>query len=62
MVMGIRITETIFGSWNLFKNDEKCYYFTSKAPFVLKIFKFLLCLFGHVAKRLDETDKVSFKI
>ena len=36
-------------------------YFTSKALFVLKIFKFLSRLFGHVAKRLDKKDKVNFK-
>ena len=31
-------------------------YFILKGLFVLKIFKFLPCLFGHVAKRLDEKD------
>ena len=36
-------------------------YFTSKALFVLTIFKFLSRLFGHVAKRLDKKDKVKFK-
>ena len=36
------------------------FYFTSKALFFLKIFKFLSWLFGHVAKRLDKTDKVNF--
>ena len=35
--------------------------FTSKALFVLKIFKFLSRLFGHVAKRLDKKDMVNFK-
>ena len=35
--------------------------FTSKALFVLKIFKFLSRLFGHVAKRLDKKDKVNFR-
>ena len=35
--------------------------FTSKALFVLKIFKFLYWIFGHVAKRLDKKDKVNFK-
>ena len=39
--------------WNLF---------TLKALFVLKIFKFLSWLIGHVEKRLDKKDKVSFKI
>ena len=37
------------------------FYFTSKALFVLMIFKFLSRLFCHVAKRLDEKDKVNFK-
>ena len=32
------------------------------ALFVLKIFKFLSLYFGHVKKRLDEKDKVNFKI
>ena len=41
---------------------KKAFYFTSKAPFVLKIFKFLSWLFGHVAKRLDKKDKLSFKV
>ena len=36
-------------------------YFTSKALFVLKIFKFLSRSFGDVAKRLDKKDKVNFK-
>ena len=34
-------SETIFGNWKLFENDEKCFYFTSEALFVLNIFKFL---------------------
>ena len=29
--------------------------------FVLKIFKFLSWLFGHVARRVDKEDKVNFK-
>ena len=37
-------------------------YFTLKALFVLKIFRFLSWPFGHVEKRLDSKDKVSFKI
>ena len=32
---------------------KNIFYFTSKAIFVLKIFKFLSLFFGHVAKRLD---------
>ena len=42
----------------MMKND---FYFTSKALFVLKIFKLLSGLFGHVAKRLDKKIKVNFK-
>ena len=41
---------------------KNAFYFTLKAPFVLKIFKFLSWLFGHVGKRLDQKDKVNFKI
>ena len=36
-------------------------YITSKAPFVLKISKFLSGLFGHVAKWLNKKGKVNFK-
>ena len=35
--------------------------FTSKALFVLKIFKFLPWLFCHVAKQLDQKDHVNVK-
>ena len=41
---------------------KNAFYFTSKALYVLKIFEFLSLLFGHVAKRLDQNDKVNFKI
>ena len=37
-------------------------YFTLKALFVFKIFKFLSRRFGHVEKRLDQKDKVNFII
>ena len=37
------------------------FYFTWKALFVFKIFKFWSWLFGHVAKRLDKKDTVKFK-
>ena len=37
-------------------------YFILKAVFVLKIFKILLCCFGHIKKWLDWKDKVNFKI
>ena len=40
---------------------KNVFHFTSKALFVLKIFKFLSWLFGHAAKRLDKKDQVSFK-
>ena len=40
---------------------KNAFYFTSKALFVLKIFKFLSCFFGHVAKRVDKKDYGNFK-
>ena len=40
---------------------KNVFYFTSKAIFVLKIFKFLSWHFGHVAKRLGKEDKFNFK-
>ena len=40
---------------------ENVFYFTSKALFVLEIFKLLSWDFGRVAKRLDTKDKVNFK-
>ena len=43
------------------KMMKNVFYFTSKALFVLKIFKFLSSHFGHVAKRLDKKDKVKLK-
>ena len=43
------------------KMMRNAFYFKSKALFVLKIFKFLFWLFGHVSKRLDKKDKVHFK-
>ena len=42
------------------KMMKNAFYFMSKALFVLKILKFLSWLFGHVAKLLDEKDKVNF--
>ena len=41
---------------------KNAFYFNSKALFVLNIFKYLSWFFGHVEKRLDQKDKVSFKI
>ena len=32
---------------------KNSFYFTLKAIFILKIFKFLSSLFGHVKKQLD---------
>ena len=40
---------------------KSAFYFTSKALFVLKIFKFLSWLFDHVGKWLDKKDMVNFK-
>ena len=40
---------------------KNAFYFTSKALFVLKIFKFLSWLFRHAAERLDKKDQVNFK-
>ena len=36
--------------WKPFKNDENVFYFIFKALFVLKIFKFLSCIFDHEEK------------
>ena len=44
------------------KKIRNAFYFTLKALFVLKIFKFLSWLFGHLGKRLDQKDQVNFKI
>ena len=44
------------------KMMKNAFYFTLKARLVLKIFKFLSWIFGHVEKRLDWRDKVNFKI
>ena len=35
------------------KMMKNAFYFTLKALFVLKVFKFLSCLFDHVGKRVD---------
>ena len=49
-----------FGSpLTMMKNN---FYFTLKARFLLKILKFLSCLFVHVEKRPDYKDKVNSKI
>ena len=41
---------------------ESPFYVTLKVLFILKIFKFLIWLFGYVEKWLDQKDKVDFKI
>ena len=41
---------------------KNAFYSNSKALFVLKIFKCLPWLFGHVGKRLNKKDTVNFKI
>ena len=41
---------------------RNAFYLTLNALFILKIFKFLSWLFGHVEKRLDQKDKINFKI
>ena len=41
---------------------ESAFHFTLKALFVLKIFRFLCRIFGHVEKQLDQKDKINFKI
>ena len=40
---------------------KNAFYLTLEALFVLKIFKFLSWLFGHVVKRLDKKDLLNFK-
>ena len=41
---------------------KNAFYFTLKAVLVLKIIKFLSQIFGDVEKRLDQEDKLNFKI
>ena len=41
---------------------KNAFLFTLKAFLILKISKFLYWLFGHVGKRLDQKEKVDFKI
>ena len=45
-------SETVLKNENPLKMMKNAY-FTLKALFVLKIFKFLSLLFGHVGKQLD---------
>ena len=57
----------VSGLWQFLTDEsplkmmKNAFYFTSKALLVLKIFKILSWLFGHVAKRLDKKDKFDFK-
>ena len=44
-----------------FKMMKNAFYCTSKALFILKIFKFLFWLFCHVAKLLVNEDTINFK-
>ena len=41
---------------------ENVFYFTLKALFAFKIFKFLSWLFGYVGRQPDKKVKVNFKI
>ena len=43
------------------KMMKNAFYFASKAHFVLKIFKFLCWVFGHVEKGLDKKNEVNLK-
>ena len=41
---------------------KNAFYFTLKARFVLKVFRFLSWRFGYAEKQLDWNTKVIFKI
>ena len=45
---------TLLATESPLKMMKNAFYFTLKAPFVLKIFKFLSVLFDYVEKRLDR--------
>ena len=49
----------IKSSLKLMKN---VFYITLKVLFFLKVFHFLIRIFGHVGKRLDNKAKINFKI
>ena len=55
---GLRQRVAIESPLRMMKN---AFYFTSKAPFFIKIFKVLSWVFGHEAKRLDKKDRVNLK-
>ena len=44
------------------KMKKNTFYFILKALFILKMFKFISWLFGHVEKQLDWEDEINFKI
>ena len=55
---GLRQFLATEGHLKMMKNT---FYFISNALFVLKIFKLLSWLFGHVTKLLGKKDQVNFK-
>ena len=56
-----QVWENFLATESPLKLLRNAFYFTSKALFVLKLFKFLSWLFGHVAQGLDKKDKVNFQ-
>ena len=44
------------------KMKKNTFYFILKALFILKMFKFISWLFGHVEKQVDWEDEINFKI
>ena len=56
-ITGLRLLATE----RLLEIIKNAFYFTLKALFVLKIFKFSSWLFAHVAKPLDKKVQVNFK-
>ena len=57
-----RSSETIFGNWKSFKNDEKRFWFHLKSSFLSQNIYICVLPYGEVEKRLDLKDKVNFKI
>ena len=55
------MSETVFGNWKLFKNDEKCFLFHLKNSISSQDISIFIWLFGHVAKRFDWKDNFNFK-
>ena len=56
---GLRQFLTTESPLKMMKNS---FNFTSKVLSIFKIFKFFSLLFGHIAKRIDNKDKVNSKI